>query len=190
MEGDIITLAKILASISVFVSFVTFPAALSSGELPIGEMTPIGEVGGVTYLATPHEPDPAGTSFEINTKAGNIYEKIAELVVPAADDYYAGVSPDGEYYFVAGDNEPLGPYEPIQFFYVYKKGNAEPAVVSTSVIDGFCAWEFAWSSDKLYAVANIGSETLQGDILYEIDSVAGTVKGILSAHSIELPGEG
>ncbi|UCE26658.1 MAG: hypothetical protein JSW52_09960, partial [Candidatus Coatesbacteria bacterium] len=91
---------------------------------------------------------------------------------------------------VAGDNEPLGPYEPVQFFYVYKKGNAEPDVVSTSVIDGFCAWEFAWSSGKLYAVANIGSETLQGDVLYEIDSVAGTVKGILSAHSIELPGEG
>ncbi|UCE26657.1 MAG: hypothetical protein JSW52_09955 [Candidatus Coatesbacteria bacterium] len=59
--------------------------AFASEKLQIGETPPIGEVGGITYPAAPHEPGSYGASFEIRTKTGSVYETVAELTAPAAE---------------------------------------------------------------------------------------------------------
>jgi hypothetical protein len=172
----------------IIIGMVIVTAAFASEELQPGETTPIGEVGSVTYLASPHEPDPAGTSFEIKTEAGNVYETVAELTVPAADTYYAGVSPDGKYYFVAGDTGfDVSEYDPVHFLYIYDADTAERVLDGTGeIIDGDVyefAWQgFAWSNGKLYTIAVIPNIT----DLYEADPATGNVERIMVEHPIKL----
>jgi hypothetical protein len=166
----------VLGLISVYVLTITYSAAYTP-EVQVGENTPIGEVGGVTYLAMPHEPDPAGTSFEIKTKAENVYETIAELTVPAADTYYAGVSPDGKYFYVAGDNALLGSAnDPYQFLYLYDAVKAERVIGWNGYIFDEFAWlawlAFTWNNSKLYAITAIPFKT----DLYEADPATGNME--------------
>jgi hypothetical protein len=171
--------------------------AFASEELPPGETTPIGEVGGVTYLAMVHEPDPAGASFEIKTEKAGVYETKAELTVPAADSYYAGVSPDGKYYFVAGETG-LVTFEtdPKNFLYIYAFGKDEPVLGYTSDDYNTRGTRFArgeaiftWEGGKLYYVVLPGPGGGLGAISYEADPQTGEVNARLPERSMSLPGD-
>lgn len=157
--------------------------AFASEELPIGEATPIGVVGGVTYLATLHEPCPAEASFEIKSKAENVYKTIADLTFPAAENYYAGVSPNGKYFYIAAEKDSATSGTDCEnSLYIYEFGKDEPVLEHTDVnydiLETNFGTRFSWERGKLYYVVSSSTGGL-GAISYEADPQTGEVNARL-----------
>jgi len=150
------------------------------------EVIDMGEAGGYRYFAKPVRATGEALSGEVIREKPGETEVVAEVNVPLVDSYYAGVSADGKYFYLAGQVEECGEFDVGQFIYLYNMGDpAEPAV---KFVTDYGAppnlGQFEFIDGRLYAVQEFYSSTL-----IEIDPGTGAVAELLVSHSVELEPE-
>lgn len=146
----------------------------------------MGTVNGATYYAeVSQSPSVDTVCYKILQQVMDERKVINEVLVPVVDRYYAGVSPDGLYFYVSGENEPESDSGLAQFLYIYELGTAERVLLSVYEIEIGFSRTFAWVDCKLYTAASFF-----GGTAYEADPKTGAVKEIFSGDDLRLSANG